>query len=140
MREVLKGRLGERVVIRQFGTRSPRPAAHGARAVVARVPAMPTYEVGQELLLFLVGDSQLGLTSPVGLGQGAFRVEDDGSGGRVAVNAFGNAGLFRGLSAAAAARALGAEGLGAGESALLAADKGPVPLDPLLGLVRRLSR
>jgi hypothetical protein len=136
VRDVLKGSLEERVTIRQFGTRQPRPTADGRHAVVTRVPSMPEYEPGEEFLLFLVGDSTLGLTSPVGLAQGAFRITDV-AGARVAVNGFGNAGLFRGMSPAMT----GATGaLSAEETALFRMTRGPLGLDPLVSLVRRLAR
>jgi hypothetical protein len=135
VREVIKGSLGARLTIRQYGVRQPRPTPGGTLAVVSRVPAMPVYLPGQETLLFLVGDSTLGLTSPVGLGQGAFRVAIDG-GQRRAVNGFNNAGLFRGMSAAA----LRGQALAPEEAALLAIPRGPVALDPLVSLVRKLAQ
>lgn len=39
------------------------------------ISGIPHYQKGHELLLFLHGDSKLGLTSPVGLAQGMFRPE-----------------------------------------------------------------
>jgi hypothetical protein len=135
VRDVLKGRVGTRVTIRQFGTRTPRPTSDGRHAVVSRVPGMPQYEPGQEVLLLLTGDSGLGLTSPVGLGQGAFRVAA-AAGKRVAVNAFDNRGLFRGMSVAAPP---GGPSLRADEAALLSTVKGPVELDTLASLIRTLA-
>ena len=41
---------------------------------VARVPGLPRYGVGEEVVLFLRGESGRGFTSPVGLGQGVYRV------------------------------------------------------------------
>src|SRR5438270_2240341 len=49
------------------------------------------YRKGQELLLLLGPTSQYGLTSPVGLEQGRFRISHDASGQTVAVNGLGNA-------------------------------------------------
>ncbi len=56
------------------------------------VPGMPSYREGQKLLLFLHGDSQLGLTSPVGFTQGVFRMIQDRDGLK-AVNGVGNSNL-----------------------------------------------
>ncbi len=53
---------------------------------------MPGYRKGQKLLLFLHGDSRLGLTSPVGFTQGVFRMIQDRDGLK-AVNGVGNSNL-----------------------------------------------
>jgi hypothetical protein len=135
VREVLKGRLTERVTIRQFGVREPHPTPDGKLALVARVPGMPVYQPGQELLLFLIGDSALGLTSPVGLAQSAFWITRE-AGARRAVNGFNNAGLFRGMSPLAVSTA--AAPLTADEIDLFAVGKGPLALDPFLSLIRKL--
>ncbi len=63
--EGLKGVAeGEEVVVRQLlSMGSGGPAISG----------LPSYQKGQDLLLFLHADSRLGLTSPVGMQQGTFR-------------------------------------------------------------------
>lgn len=52
------------------------------------------YKSSGELLLFLNPVSPYGLTSPVGLEQGRFRILRDAKGNRYAVNGRGNVGLF----------------------------------------------
>jgi len=52
-----------------------------------------------ELLLFLNPVSTYGLTSPVGLDQGRFRVVSDDKGNRYALNGRGNLGLFAQVTA-----------------------------------------
>jgi hypothetical protein len=52
------------------------------------------YHKSDELLLFLNPTSLYGLTSPVGMEQGRFRVLRDDRGNRFAVNGRGNIGLF----------------------------------------------
>ena len=52
------------------------------------------YHKSEELLLFLNPTSLYGLTSPVGMEQGRFRVLRDDRGNRFAVNGRGNVGLF----------------------------------------------
>jgi hypothetical protein len=47
---------------------------------------LPRFEVGEELILFLYGDSSRGLTSPVGFGQGKFKVIRDKGGKQHAAN------------------------------------------------------
>jgi hypothetical protein len=92
----IKGNFGKTVIVRHLGVRRPRVI--GDRTLVFRVPGMPVYREGQELMLFLHPDSSLGLSSPVGLSQGAFQiVEIDGE--RMVQNGFRNQGLFRGIDA-----------------------------------------
>lgn len=67
-------------------------------------PGVPSFHAGDEVVLFLYGPSQAGLTSPVGLGQGRFRVVEDKQGRRIAVNDFANRNLLRGLTPGAEAR------------------------------------
>lgn len=56
---------------------------------------LPTYRVGEEVLLFLYPESRYGLTSPVGEGAGKFRVFDDArTGRRVLRNEAANYALF----------------------------------------------
>jgi hypothetical protein len=65
------------------------------------IDGLPQFEAGEEVILFLYPDSAHGLTSPVGLGQGKFRVVPDKAGKPVAANMFGNDSLFDGLSSRA---------------------------------------
>ena len=67
-------------------------------------PSVPVVREGEEVVLFLYGASDLGLTSPVGLGSGRFRVVRDKQGKRLAINDFGNATLMEGLSPGARLR------------------------------------
>jgi hypothetical protein len=52
------------------------------------------YRIGEEVVVMLRRPSQIGLTSPVGLEQGRFRVERDAANNRVVRNGSDNAGLF----------------------------------------------
>ena len=61
------------------------------------VAGIPTYKKGQKLLLFLHGDSRLGLTSPVGMSQGTFRPERLKSGELAFRNAVDNRNLAQDL-------------------------------------------
>jgi hypothetical protein len=63
--EAIKGPLGKQVTIKQIGARS---------GTLPGIPGLPTYEVGEVVLLFLHRDSQYGFTSPVGLHQGKWKV------------------------------------------------------------------
>ena len=56
---------------------------------------MPVYNPGKEYVLFLNEDSKLGLTSPLGLFQGSFKVMQNQKGERVVMNSLSNKGLFK---------------------------------------------
>ena len=82
----LKGVTGETVTVRMLGG-APADAPAG----------LPTFRTGEEVVLFLYGESPQGLSSPVGLGQGRFKVVTDKRGRRLALNDFGNKNLISGL-------------------------------------------
>jgi len=67
---------------------------HKAASMYARAPR---FAEGQEVLLFLHPESDRGYSSPVGFGQGVFRIESS-SGERTALNERGNSRLFRGMN------------------------------------------
>jgi len=71
---------------------------------VSGTPGRPQFETGAEVVLFLYGESRLGLTSPVGLGQGRFDVVTDKAGRRLALNALANRNLLRDLTPEGKAR------------------------------------
>lgn len=89
-----KGDLGDTVSVRMIGGDD---AAGGTAG-------LPRFRVGDEVVLFLYGESALGLSSPVGLGQGRFKVVNDKLGRPVAVNDFANENVLRGVSAAGRTR------------------------------------
>src|SRR5262249_15156613 len=65
----LKGAATSRLIFKQYGVADPLPDG-----TVARVPGLPRYAAGEEIVLFLRGESRRGFTSPVGFGQGVYRV------------------------------------------------------------------
>jgi len=99
-------------------------------------PVKKMYEVGQHLFLFLPAPSQYGLSSPIGLGQGRFRVSQDSAGQTTVMNENSNAGLFRDVDMAAhkAGRPLTAN-----QRRLAATERGPVALDEFVSLVKSLT-
>jgi len=66
----LKGARSGRLTIKQYGVATPL-----ADGTIARIAGLPQYAVGDEIVLFLQPNSRRGFTSPVGFGQGAFRVD-----------------------------------------------------------------
>jgi hypothetical protein len=97
-----------------------------------------SYSKGDELLLMLGPVSQFGLTSPVGLEQGRFRVVRDRQGKATAVNGRANRGLFD--STAQRAQTQGIK-LPARTTAMLRRPQpGPLPLAELEEAIRAFAR
>ena len=130
--ESLKGKLDEVVVIRQFGVRDS--GGEIRRSVGPRIPGMPIYEEGEEVILFLAGDSKVGMTSPIGFSQGAFRVINR-EGVQFVENGVKNLGLFRGLLSESQAAKWK---LSDQEHDLMSKDTGPLDYDLFTGLVRKI--
>ena len=114
----LDARLGLKVSVATFRVDQGVKGIDGGSTVTVRMllgetsspVATPRFRKDEDVILFLYGESALGLTSPVGMGQGRFQLISDKLGHRLAINSFGNANLFRGLSPEASRR-LGPEAL-----------------------------
>jgi hypothetical protein len=85
--KTLKGEAGKQIQFRQF-VWDVRDFKDGA-----------IYRRGDQMLLLLGPQSEYGLRSPVGLGQGRFRITKDASGLETAVNESGNVALFNSAAA-----------------------------------------
>ena len=135
--ETLKGTATTRIEIKQLGD-----AATSSDGVIYRVPALPSYAVGDEVILFLHPESREGFTSPVGLGQGRFRIRRS-DGPPVAENDVGNTNLTTGAPTTHALTA--PDRVGAGQAtrsadvAPVEAAAAPIPVDDLLTRVRALT-
>lgn len=68
VREVLKGSVGTTYTIKQVGGSLP------GDNVQYRAQGIPTFEAGEDYVVFLAGVSTAGFSSPIGLSQGKFRV------------------------------------------------------------------
>lgn len=110
--EVYKGDLDDTLTIKQINPAGP-PGTESAGSVNLLAGVLPQYHVGQEVVVFLSPDSEIGFTSTIGLMQGTFYVMRDDSGEKIVVNSVQNNGLFKGLAVAAlhAAPGLSAERL-----------------------------
>ena len=91
---VLKGVAGSTLTFRQFYWDS------------SDASSLAGYKGAGEVLLFLNPVSQYGLTSPVGMERGRFRVLRDTTGKRYVVNGRGNLGLFNAVPAKATSRGI----------------------------------
>jgi hypothetical protein len=94
------------------------------------------YRKAGELLLFLNPVSQYGLTSPVGLEQGRFRVTRDAKGKVSAINGRGNIGLFQEVPAKASEHGVV---LSRAAQTMMQKSAGQAPLDTLEDTIVRLA-
>ncbi len=76
---------------------------HGTMVRHAMLPKMPDIRMGQRYLFFMTRPSEIGLSTTVGLGQGAFRLVGDPN-AEMAVNEFDNVGLYYGMGVSWAGR------------------------------------
>lgn len=125
VRRGIKGvATGEKVLFRQ-----------SAPAAVGGISGIPQYQKGEEVLLFLHGESDSGLTSPVGLAQGIFRVEKTRERELSVVNSLDN----RNLAYRLTRDQVRESGLTTEE--LEKIQKGdPIPLDVLTSVVEKIDR
>ncbi len=124
--EGLKGTVeGEEVVFRQV-------LGFGARGF--GIAGLPVFRKGQELVLFLAADSRIGLTSPIGLSQGAFLVFKDQREKLAVVNGLKNLNLGHELEASR----LQKMGLKHSQAERIR-NQGPVSLEVLAEAVRTID-
>jgi hypothetical protein len=126
VQDTLKGKPAQTLTFRQFiwDARDEKDAAR--------------YWKGQELLLFLNPVSQYGLTSPVGLEQGRFRITRDRTGKAYAANGRDNAGLFAGTDQRVRAQHMKLSARAA--SVVQQKAPGPIPLDDMKQTIQDLAR
>ena len=122
----VKGHPGRTVTVKMLGQLDVGSERRGG------VIGLPRFRNGEEIILFLYGESALGLTSPVGFGQGKFVITKDKQGRPVAMNEFGNRSLFRGLSPTASKRL--------GRTVEQWRGRKGISSDALLGMVEALKR
>jgi hypothetical protein len=120
-----KGSVHGRLTIKMLGNQSA--SAQPGEAI----EGLPRFQEGEEVVLFLYPDSAAGLTSPVGFGQGRFKVVHDKEGKALALNAFGNERILDGLTPEAQKKL--------GPQVERFRGRGGIPPDLLLDLVRSLD-
>jgi len=99
-----------------------------------KISGVPHYSKGQELLLFLHGDSRLGLTSPVGMYQGTFKRVKMPGGESGFVNGMTNRNLAAGLGT----RSLSASLLTGHEMQVLRSGR-PLSLSEMRSMVSKIN-
>jgi hypothetical protein len=139
----IKGVTGGTVTVRM-----PGAAVVSGIAGDGRDAAAP-FRKGDEVVLFLYGESAEGMSAPVGLGQGHFKILTDKQGHKHALNAFGNRRLLddvrsevrERLGADAHAPGVSAHGPGTGAGPARGDDLDPgALLDTVEALVAQRSR
>ncbi|MBW2146047.1 MAG: hypothetical protein JRI22_03385 [Deltaproteobacteria bacterium] len=84
-----KGEVSTTITIKTYGGR------YGSLKMT--VPGMPAFKPGEQVFLFLHPTSEIGFTSPIGMGQGRFKIFINPDGGKKLVNDDNNRHLFRNL-------------------------------------------
>lgn len=124
--DTLKGSASETFTFREFLWTTARTRA---------VPAQ--YRPGTQLLLFMRLPSRQGLSSPVGLEQGTFRIVRDQDGKEVAVNGRNNRDLFSGTPQALGSKYAALSATAA--NTVRSVKPGAIHVSDLSEIVRRLS-
>ena len=133
--ESIKGNVDGVIKFKQYGLAKPRQIDENT-ILYNRPAGMPVYNENEEYMLFLIGDSRLGLTSPVGLYQGAFSITQDQLGRQIALNGAYNRGLFKNMSS----NELSTLALTRTEQTLAARTKGPFILNDFVSVVKKFDR
>ena len=97
------------VEITMLGTFKASVRSGNQTRLSSSLPEIPKLNVGESYVLFTTAQSASGLRSPVGLGQGSFRIYAGANKTELAVNELNNLGLFDG-AASPQRRASAAEG------------------------------
>jgi hypothetical protein len=95
-----------------------------------------SYQIGQRLFLFLLSPSQYGLSSPIGIEQGRFHINQNSGGGETVANETGNTGLFENVPKEAAKARVQ---LSQRQLRMIANKQEPVLLNDFISLIRNLT-
>lgn len=88
------------VEITMLGTLKTSVGAGNQTHLASALPEVPKLNVGENYVLFTTAPGKSGLRSPVGLGQGSFRIYPGTNKTEFAVNELNNLGLFDGRASA----------------------------------------
>lgn len=103
--------------------------------VALDIGGAPTFELGEEVVLFLYGKSDYGFTSPVGLGQGKFQVKHSAAGEKTVVNGRNNLDLFKDVNKAKYMQKFAASNVSAEIDRVIIQPSGPINYQTFLTLV-----
>jgi hypothetical protein len=88
------------VEITMLGTLKTTAHSGGQTHLASALPEVPKLRVGESYVLFTTAPGASGLRSPVGMGQGSFRIYAGANKTELAVNELNNLGLFDGAGPA----------------------------------------
>jgi len=97
--QVIKGHIGSELTMKQFGTATP--LSDGS---VIRLPGLPSYVPGEEMVIFLSAESEAGFCSPIGLAQGKFPIMRKGGGPATVTATVENLGVLQSMRSLQAPR------------------------------------
>jgi len=123
--EMLKGKPEEEVIFRQI-----------VPSEVGMFQDLPSYEVGEETVVFLSEPGKSGLTAPVALKQGKFDVRTLPSGEKRVMNGLENRGLFIGWQKSPQLKSMT---LTKQEKTLLKKNGGEISYSDFTSLVRKIA-
>jgi hypothetical protein len=86
------------VEITMLGTLKTATHSGSQARLTSSLPEVPKLHVGESYVLFTTAPGKSGLRSPVGLGQGSFRIYTGANKAELAVNELNNLGLFDGAA------------------------------------------
>ncbi len=136
--EMLKGKLTSRVTFRQLSSAS-EVVQEGPVTIVGMndlIANLPVYQVGEEVVVFLSAEGEIGLTAPVGLYQGKFSIVQAASGIKTVRNGLNNRGLFVSWRKSPRLKSLQ---LSPTEKGVLRQNGGEIRLEDFLSIVHKLS-
>ena len=106
--------------------------------VALDIGGAPTFQLGEEVFLFLYGTSDYGFTSPVGLGQGKFLVKHSSAGEKMVINGRNNVDLFKGVNKAKYRQKFAASNDRAEIDSVMTHQSGPISYQSFLTLVESM--
>ena len=95
-----KDNASPEVEITMLGTFKASARSANQTRLTSSLPEVPKLRVGESYVLFTTAPGKSGLRSPVGLGQGSFRIYAGANKTELAVNELNNLGLFAGAGPA----------------------------------------
>lgn len=137
--EVLKGSPARRITFRQLRPNMEEVMrSDGSTATVQRVMHdLPSYQPGEEAVVFLSDEGPLGLTAPIGLQQGKFTIRQKSSETKTVVNGIGNRGLFLGWRRSPRFKSMEMTNA---EKMMLSQPAGEMPFSSFTSLVKKLQQ
>lgn len=136
--KMLKGEPSDTVTFRQLSAGAEGVSAKNT-AVQGVFRELPRYQKGEEEVIFLSEEGEWGLTAPIGLSQGKFKVTTSSDGQKFVANGLANRGLFMGWKKSPAFQKAA---VNAGALKLVSHSRSgaPLPFEDFTSLVSKLAQ